>query len=461
MAEYIPLDDLDPDEEDKNEDKDDDDDDEDSDQEINNPSESTPNTTMNRDYGKEGARPKTAETSFIEGETQGRQTWGEAQSLTKDAWDDLSILYPNAEDDKLEASFFKDKIEVRMKKSGKKFYPLMTKEQTTGKERLNPQLPKEILSALGTDAESLIAKDNSEIRENRQRLREVEKQLKQAEKNAEELHKNAQEIRDYRNKLEETQAKIDALEEEHGSSLENQTELQRLKQMKKNLQKDFENAKKENLDLQKQVKAKEKEQAKVDKIKSDLAKKQKERNTLEERLNTTKTIDELNEREAELKKQIENDKVILEDENTSSQLRAEVEARVAENEEELARLGTQIEEIERERPLREKIKNIFKKYGFTVFAVFLAVGTTIGVIVNALSKGLKAVAKGVGNGLKDLGKKLGQLLPGLIGSIVSLIFKTAGQVVGFLGKNAWLLILAVAVFMVEKIQKKASGASAR
>ena len=69
MAAYIPLEDLDPDEEDKNEDKDDDDA-EDSDQEMNNPSESTPKTTMNRDYGKEGARPKTAETSFIEGETQ-------------------------------------------------------------------------------------------------------------------------------------------------------------------------------------------------------------------------------------------------------------------------------------------------------------------------------------------------------------------------------------------------------
>ena len=449
MAECIPLEDLDPDEEDKNEDKDDD---EDSDQEINNPSESTPKTTQNRDYGKEGARPKTAETSFIEGKTQGRQTWENSQSLTKDAWDDLSILYPNAEDDKLEASYFKDRIEVRIKQSGKTFYPLMTKEQTTGKERLNPQLSKEILSALGSDAESLIAQGNSEIRENRQRLRETEKHLKQAEKNAKELHKNAQEIGDYRNKLQKTQAKIDALEEEHGSSLENETELQRLKQLRKNLQNDLENAKKENVDLQKQVK--EKEQAKVDKLKSDLAKKQKERNTLEERLNTTKTIDELNEREAELKKQIETDKLILEDENTSSQLRAEVEARIAENEEELARLGTQIEEIEREMPLREKIKNIFKRYGFTVAAVFLAVGTTIGVIVNALSKGLKSVAKGVGNALKDLGKKIGQLLPGLIGSIVSFIFKTAGQVVGFLGKNAWLLILAVAVFMVERIRKK-------
>ena len=68
--------------------------------------------------------------------------------------------------------------------------------------------------------------------------------------------------------------------------------------------------------------------------------------------------------------------------------------------------------------------------------------------------GLKAVAKGVRNGLKGLGKKIGQRLPGLIGTIVSFIFKTAGQVVRFLGKNGWLLILAVAVFIVERIQKK-------
>ena len=117
-----------------NEDKDDDDDDDDdegSDEEVNNPfergggasepSESTPMTTMNRNYGKEGARPKTAETSFIEGETQGRQTWENWQSLTRDAWDDLSIFYPNAEDDKLEASYFKDRIEVRIKKVGNHF----------------------------------------------------------------------------------------------------------------------------------------------------------------------------------------------------------------------------------------------------------------------------------------------------------------------------------------------------
>ena len=111
-------------------------------------------------------------------------------------------------------------------------------------------------------------------------------------------------------------------------------------------------------------------------------------------------------------------------------------------------------ELEERISLREKVKNIFKKYGFTVTAVFLAVGTVIGVIVNLLTKGLKTVATGVGNGLKDLGKKIAGILPSLIGAIVSFIFKTAGSVISFLGKNAWLLILGVAVFTVERFKKK-------
>ena len=61
------------------------------------------------------------------------------------------------------------------------------------------------------------------------------------------------------------------------------TELQRLKQLKKNLQNDFENSKKGNAALQVQVKAKDKEQANVDKLRADIAKKQKERITREER----------------------------------------------------------------------------------------------------------------------------------------------------------------------------------
>lgn len=55
--------------------------------------------------------------------------------------------------------------------------------------------------------------------------------------------------------------------------------------------------------------------------------------------------------------------------------------------------------------IRNRVKEIFKKYGFTMTAVLLTVETTIDIIFNALSKEWKSVANGVGNGLQELGKK--------------------------------------------------------
>ena len=104
--------------------------------------------------------------------------------------------------------------------------------------------------------------------------------------------------------------------------------------------------------------------------------------------------------------------------------------------------------------LRDKVKLIFKKHGFTVIAVVTAVGVVIGAIVSNLTKGLSKVASGVGNALKGLGKKIGEILPGMVGAIASFIFRTAGQVIGFLGKNAWLLIMAVVLFLVEQVKNK-------
>ena len=186
----------------------------------------------------------------------------------------------------------------------------------------------------------------------------------------------------------------------------------------------------------------------MDKLRTSLSARERERNDVEARLNSTKSLDDLREQEAKLERQNEEDKRVIEDENTSPSDREATEARVAEREEELARLRTQIHE--RDLPLRERIKEIFKKYGFTVTAVLLAVATTIGVVVSSLTKGLKSVAKGVGKGLQELGKKIGSIHPGLLGSIVSFVFRTAGQVISFLGKNVWLLILAVAAFLIEK-----------
>ena len=71
-----------------------------------------------------------------------------------------------------------------------------------------------------------------------------------------------------------------------------------------------------------------------------------------------------------------------------------------------------------------------------------------------LKAGLAKVAQGVGNGLKELGKRLGEILPGMIGAIASFISRTAGEVIGFLAKNAWLLIVGLVVFAVEQFKNK-------
>ena len=113
----------------------------------------------------------------------------------------------------------------------------------------------------------------------------------------------------------------------------------------------------------------------------------------------------------------------------------------------------EIEQIEERMSLRNRIKYIFKKYGFTVASIATAVAITIGVLVSQLKSGLSSVAKGVGNGLKTLGKKLGEILPGMIGARASFIFKTAGEVVSFVAEHAWLLIVAVVAFMIEKMKK--------
>ncbi|KAL9972232.1 hypothetical protein ACROYT_G018501 [Oculina patagonica] len=167
---------------------------------------------------------------------------------------------------------------------------------------------------------------------------------------------------------------------------------------------------------------------------------------------------ERQEREVEIQQERQEQENIANDENRPQAERQQARERVD-------NLNQEFNEIENEREeeierlsltdkLREKVKAIFKKYGFTVTAVLLAVGTTIGVILSSLSNGLKGLAKGVGDGLQTLGKKIASILPGLLGSIASFVFRTAGQVISFLGKNAWLLIVGVAIFLIERVTKR-------
>jgi len=86
--------------------------------------------------------------------------------------------------------------------------------------------------------------------------------------------------------------------------------------------------------------------------------------------------------------------------------------------------------------------------------IFVAAGVVIGSVIGTITKALKNMGKQIANSLKTLGQKAASALPGLIGSIVSFLFKTAGQVFGFLAEHTWLLILAVVFFLIEKVMKK-------
>ena len=157
----------------------------------------------------------------------------------------------------------------------------------------------------------------------------------------------------------------------------------------------------------------------------------------EEKTRREKKIEELNaSRETASEKQIE-----------------QIDANKEEEQNEISRLDAEKERIEERMSLRDRVKLIFKKYGFTVFAVVSAVGLVTGVIVNNLKKGLTSLGQRVGGALKNIRKKIGEILPGMIGAIASFVFKTAGEAVGFLAKNAWLLILAAVMFMIEKFKR--------
>ena len=162
--------------------------------------------------------------------------------------------------------------------------------------------------------------------------------------------------------------------------------------------------------------------------------------------NNEEEIEIINKKIAESQEQL----ATTSDENQKENIRQSIDSDMDKK----SQLERANEEIEQQMTLRDRFKAIFKKYGFTVFAVESAVGVIIGVIVANLKNGLTSLGKGVGNGLKTIGKKLGEILPGLVGAIASFVFRTAGEVVGFLAKNAWLLIVGVVIYLVEQFKKK-------
>jgi len=90
-------------------------------------------------------------------------------------------------------------------------------------------------AALGPRAEDIIAEDRDTIREMKQREKEAEIQLQQAETLASQREEEKKEVEVLRRKMEQTDAQIDAIQENQGSKLESEAELRRLKEVKRTI----------------------------------------------------------------------------------------------------------------------------------------------------------------------------------------------------------------------------------
>ena len=121
--------------------------------------------------------------------------------------------------------------------------------------------------------------------------------------------------------------------------------------------------------------------------------------------------------------------------------------------------------LDKDTPLGEKIRTLFREQGITIASILTAIGMAIGVLVEALLPGGGGAISGGGEpppkdekGLKEwvrsklkalasllgkLGMKAAEALPGIIGGIISWILNRAKDVVGWVSQNLWALVVGI------------------
>ena len=401
-------------------------------------------------------RPGAPSTPYHPGEehemTNLPQEQSGVQSLGGVSWKIVKYTFPDANHAVLETSIEQksQRVLIRMRGGGKKPYHLYTKSRETGKPHLNPGLPLEIRRALGTSAMDQSTVLQQERDTNLQEIVQKRNKLAQMQDAAQEVQERRQDLESLRDRIKGFDDDIRELEDK-AEPLDEEA-IQRLKDEKKTLKAEHQR-KREQLD-QANADAKTALQLQVEINDIKLANRDIERQINKLGIKVRKPLEELQQDKADLEKRLAENKQVLADENASPSNIEAARKQIEQDERALERVNENIEREEQKLPLRERVKNIFKKYGWTLQAVALAVGIVLNALALAATNGLKAGTKALGNGLKAIGQKLGSLLPGLIGSIVSYIFKAAGSVLSFLGEHAWLLILAVVAFFMERLLKR-------
>jgi len=457
--------------------------------------------TMHRE---ESGLPETssAETAF----------GGGGPTASEAAWAAAKDLFPDISPSDLVVSYnTKDKLQVKMFGAGKKMYSLFTTDRSTGIEAINKNLPKEIRKALGQSkyerVQQITSDKQKELKESQEKAAQSEidkKNLDMLEKKMEdtqkELKKEKNEYLPDQNKIKKLRGKIRVLEgditkarkqlkdsildgkdetalREEYSALED-AEDEALRQQEKTNKTNYLKSIKErktniiwqkNQDFDEYLQIPDSDpEAKEAKAKIlfmldrrlkelDMEEKKTEKELSEQQTISDEKIKKLKMTKEVLIKENEKSKEIINDKGADPEEKAREQKKVASRQRVIEQIDLRLEEndaLSESGSLKKKVKEIFKKYGVTLAGIFLAAGATIGAIIGAMTKALKDMGKKIANGLKTLGQKAASALSGLIGSIVGFLFKTAGQVVGFLAEHTWLLILAVVVFLVEKVIKK-------
>ena len=367
------------------------------------------------------------------------------------AWVALKKMYPQANKEALEAAYVKIPGEITprlaVKTIGATRAYWLFEPNLLGRWKNNPDLPQEIKTLLGKSIEEQI-KDFKKLKAKKEAaLVAKQKQKKQLEQNTDEIQELNRNIASLTNEIRDVDEQKREMEEAHGPM--NTEAIQKLKDEKRALE-----AKKKT--IQQQISQQQKDMSQYNKIQAEVEQLTHDTRELDQHLNelrakkeTLKPLDELEQEAEELNRKIKEDRQLIDDENTSSPERMSANVRLLENEAELDRINTEIEVRERQKPLLERVKDIFKKYGWTLQAIFVAVGVILSAIALTVKKGFKYGTKVVGQKLKNTNHN-----PGMTGSIVSFIFKAAGQVFSFLSEHTWLIILVVVAFFIEKLLKR-------
>ena len=172
--------------------------------------------------------------------------------------------------------------------------------------------------ALGPSAENIIVEDQRALRDTKRRVKEAQQFEARLNAQAEKQEQEAQERQRLETQLEQINQRIANMEKEGGTEMEKQIETDRLKRESTKLKRDIKEAKTAEKGYAQTAKERDKAAKDVAKLQRQYETQRQKRDTIEADLNKTKPLDELAKEAGTLKRKMEEDRRIMNDENATS-----------------------------------------------------------------------------------------------------------------------------------------------